>query len=365
MSFVMRDRNGQNVAEGNAWVRTRSGGYEQSSTPLVDREGNYNASDVKELISRLATMTEMMAKGELRREAAAPSAEAVRLIQAAAQDPNLWGGPFQRLGEVFADAISETLGRQAVTDKILAHVDTPEKGTPRVFINQHDVQAVHLTSAGAVRESIPRPKFLYPEEFWLIARVLIDESDLFYAGQQYLEQKYNDALTAIMVREDNTTRFLLDTAAPLQNALITFGAFTPTVFGTLRHQVWRHGLQPATCLLAVDLQQDILADADWHAVYSPVEQHILFEEGKFGSAFGVELFTDGYRYDTLRVLEQGEVYMLAAPSTLGAKLPIVKMNSHPIDMHAVDGSPRRGWWIGQSECIEIANARGVCKGTKL
>lgn len=365
MSFVMRDRKGQNVAEGNAWVRTRSGGVEQSSTPLVDNKGNYNASDKKELISILANLTNMLAKGELHQTPAEVDAETAQLITAAAQDPNLWGGPFQRLGEVFADAISETLGRQAFTDKILARIDTPEKGVPRVFVNQHDVQAVHLTSAGAVKESVSRPKFLYPDEFWLIATPMIDESDLFYAGQQYLEQKYNDALTAILVREDNVTRFLLDQAAPLRNALITFGAFTPTVFGTLRHQVWRHGLQPATCLLAVDLQQDILADSDWHAVYSPVEQHVLFEEGKFGSALGVELFTDGYRYDTLQVLEQGEVYMLAAPSTLGAKLPLVKMYSHPIDKHAVDGSPRKGWWIGQSEAIAIANARGVCKGTKL
>jgi hypothetical protein len=358
-------RQGQNVAESNAWVRTRSGGYQQTSTPLVNSQGQYNSNDKAGLRELLATMGQMLNEGQMERTAQADDGATARLIEAALQDPGLRGGAFERLGEVFADSLSETLGRMAFTDKILARVDTPEKGTPRVFINQHDVQAWHMTSAGAVRESVPRPKFIYPEEFWLIANVLIDESDLWYAGQTYLETKYNDALVATMVREDNVTKFLLDQASTLQNNNVSFGAFTPTVFGTLRDQVWGWGLQPATCLLAVDLQNDILADTDWHGVYSPVEQHMLFEEGKFGEIFGVEVFTDGYRYDTLRCLEAGEVYMLASPATLGAKLPLVKMYSHPIDKHAVDGSPRKGWWIGQSECIVIGNARGVSKGTKL
>lgn len=366
MSYVIKNQRGEDVAQGPKFWRTRSGDLKTASTPLVGDNGEYNAGSKKELREILATMIEALDDGKLVREPVRAGAEDVdRLVSAAVNDRSMQGGAFERLGEVFAEMLSETMGREGFTDKILARVDTPERGTPRVEIDQHDVQSWHMTSAGAVRESVSRPKFIYPEAFWIATQLLIDEEDLFFAGQQFLERKYNAALASTMVREDSVTKFLLDQAAPIANNIISFGAFTPTVFATLRDQIWGWALQSSVALLAVDLQRDILADTDWHGVYSPVEQHVLFTEGKFGSIFDVEVFTDGYRYDTLRVLDEGEIYLLAAPATLGAKLPLKAMYSEPISKHAVDGSPRRGWWLGQYEAMVIANSKGVSKGVKL
>jgi len=367
MTFKIQNSNGEDVAHGNKFFRTRSGGLAQSNTPLVASNGEYNASSRADLRQTLAAVVDMLDDGTLTREPVVASAgdDATRLVEAALNDRGLHGGHFERLGQVFAETISETMGRQGFSDKVLSRVDTQERGVPRVEIDQHDVTSWHMTSAGAVRETVSRPRFIYPEAFWLATQLLIDEEDLFYAGQSFLERKYNAALAATMVREDNVCKFLLDQAAPIANDIISFGAFTPTVWATLRDQVWRWALQTPHCLLAVDLQKDIFADSDWHGIYSPVEKHVLFTEGKFGEIGGVEVFTDGYRYDTLRVLDEGEIYMLAAPATLGAKLPLVPMYSEPINKHAVDGSPRRGWWLGQYEAIVIANSKGVSKGVKL
>ncbi|KKN66695.1 hypothetical protein LCGC14_0468810 [marine sediment metagenome] len=364
---VIHNQRGEDVAEGPRFYRTRSGGTAAAQTPLVGKDGQYNASSKADLRGILSQMTDMLDSGELSRAPVVADTEGSvdRLVEAAMSDRNLKGGAFERLGQVFAEIISETMGRQGFSDKILARVDTQERGIPRVEVDQHDVVSWHMTSAGAVRETVARPRFIFPEAFWLATQLLIDEEDLFYAGQSFLERKYNAALAATMVREDNVTKFLLDQAAPIANDLISFGAFTPTVWATLRDQVWRWALQTPHCLIAVDLQKDIFADADWHGIYSPVEKHVLFTEGKFGEIGGVEVFTDGYRYDTLRVLEDGEIYMLAAPATLGAKLPLVPMYSEPINKHAVDGSPRKGWWLGQYEAIVIANSKGVSKGVKL
>jgi len=362
------NKHGQDVAEGPKFYRTNSGRYAEADTPLVGANGEYNAHSKSDLRNTLAAMVDMLDSGDLTSQpvtASTDDGDVGRLVEAALDDRNLKGGAFQRLGEVFAETISETMGRQGFSDKVLARVDTQERGIPRVEVDQHDVVTWHMTSAGAVRETVSRPRFIFPEAFWLATQLLIDEEDLFYAGQSFLERKYNAALAATMVREDNVTKFLLDQAAPIANDIVSFGAFTPTVFATLRDQVWRWALQAPHMLMAVDLQKDVFADTDWHGIYSPVEKHINFTEGKFGEIGGVEVFTDGYRYDTLRVLDEGEIYMLAAPATLGAKLPMVPMYSEPINKHAVDGSPRRGWWLGQHEAIVIANSKGVSKGVKL
>jgi hypothetical protein len=368
MTFKIANHKGEDVAHGPMFHRTRSGKLATADSKLVGDNGEYNASSKAELIETLAALTDALQSGTLKREpvtAGIDKEAAERFVSAAINDRQLRGGDFERLGQVFAEQISETMGRQGFSDKILSRVDTAERGVPRVEVDQHDVTTWHMTSAGAVRESVPRPKFIYPEAYWLATQLLIDEEDLFYAGQSFLERKYNAALAATMVREDNVTRYLLDLAAPIANDVVSFGAFTPTVWATLRDQIWRWALQTPHCLMAVDLQKDIFADADWHGIYSPVEKHVLFQEGKFGEIGGVEVFTDGYRYDTLRVLQEGEIYMLAAPATLGAKLPLVPMYSEPINKHAVDGSPRRGWWLGQYQATVIANSKGVSKGVKL
>ncbi len=367
MANMILNQRGEDIAEGPKFYRTRSGKTATANTPLVDQEGNYNASSKADLVNTIATLSGMLQQGDLQNvpTTAAADGGADRLVEAALSDRNLTGGAFERLGQVFAETISETMGRQGFSDKILARVDTQERGTPRVEVDQHDVVSWHMTSAGAVRETVSRPRFIYPEAYWLATQLLIDEEDLFYAGQSFLERKYNAALASTMVREDETSKFLLDQAAPIANDIISFGAFTPTVFATLRDQIWRWALQTPHMIMAVDLQKDVFADTDWQGIYSPVEKHVNFTEGKFGVIGGVEVFTDGYRFDTLKVLEPGEIYMLSAPATLGAKLPMVPMYSEPINKHAVDGSPRKGWWLGQYQAIVIANSKGVSKGVKL
>ena len=359
------NRAGQDVAEGGRYFRARSGGLAQSNSPLVNTAGQYNASSKKDLADMLLTLSEGLRGGDLKKKAELTvDAGTADFIREAARDPQLRGGAFERLGEVFTDVIYETMGRQAFTDKILARTDASEGSVPRVRVGQHDVQAWHMTSNGPTRVSTPTPRFIYPEGYWLNGFVLIDEEDLFYAGESYLEEKHNDALVAIMVREDNATRDLMDNASTIRNSLVNFGAFTPTVFSSLRQQIRNWGLTPSVAIIAVDLEADMLSNAAWDANISPVEQHERFVEGYFGQAYGVELFTDGYRYDSLQVLEAGEVYMLSAPATLGAKIVMRPLQSVPVDRSPF-GEARRGWFLKQYQAETFANARGISKGVKL
>jgi hypothetical protein len=365
------NRRGEDVAEQPRMATLSNGRIEQTGTPLVDKDGNYNADSRKDLINVIKTLTAQIDSGDVVRTASVDDAQVAKLVTAAlnqrdVENPN---GAFARVGQVVTDMISETMGRQMFTDKILARKDAKEGigVIPPVEIDQMDVTAWHLTANGNVAESLVNPRYVPAEGFWITGLIYVEEQDLFFAGNNFLERKHQRGLEAIGVREDNVTKFLLDQAAPVDNDLLTFGAFTPTAFAAMRDQVWGWGLNPTTLLIAVDLWRDLTADNDWqglNGVYSPVEKHVMFMEGKLGEVFGVEVFTDGYRLDTLKVLERGEAYMLGAPATLGVKIPLIPLNSEPVNQH-LNGIPKRGWWLSQYESIVLANSKAVAKGTKL
>jgi len=362
------NRQGEDVAQLPRQATRTNGTVEHTAAALTNAKGEYNAYDSKDLKNILMTLANQVEAGELQRVTAVDEDAASRLVTAALTERNadLRGGAFERVGQVVTDMISETMGRQSFSDKIFARMDAKE-GTgfvPPVKVDQMDVVSWHLTANGQVAESLVNPKFIYPEGYWLQTLVYVEEQDLCFAGSSFLEQKHQRGLEAMLVRQDNVAKFLLDAAAPVANDVVTFGTFTPTVAGILRDQVWRWGLTPTTMLLAVDLQRDILSDDDWHNVYSPIQKHVLFEEGKFGEIYGMEVFTDGFRYPTLRVLEPGEVYFLSAPTTLGVHIPLIPLYSEPVNRH-FEGIPKKGWFVASYQATVVANSKGVSKGIKV
>jgi hypothetical protein len=367
------DRRGNDVAEGKLLKSNpRTGGVMRSaSTPLVAGNGEYNATSKRELMEIVDGLVKLARTGELHQEPAlggdsvADWSQQGHIVQAAmAERAPTQGGPFQVLGEVFTDSISETMGRMGFTNKILAQQDVAEGGTARVRIRQKDVQSWLMLSDGHTVESLIRQKYIYPRGYNIETLVLMEEAEIHEAGAQIIEEKYNDALEATMVRDDNITKFLLDQAAPSANDVIAFGAFTPNVFVSLRNQIWQWSLPVPHALIAIDLWDDLFADNDWSRWYSPIEKHELAVEGKLGRLADIELITDGFRYDTLQVLQPGEIYMLSAPQTLGVKANMIALNSTVVDQRML-GRAARGWFLFLRQATAIANSRGVSKGVRI
>lgn len=72
------------------------------------------------------------------------------------------------------------------------------------------------------------------------------------------------------------------------------------LWGLLR----QHETLPEYSVSGVGFQRNVFVNTDWHDAYSPVEQSVLFTEGRFGKLLGfVDHFTDGFRYDTLQSLD--------------------------------------------------------------
>jgi hypothetical protein len=371
---ALRDRKGNDIATGPAFAANpRTGTISRSaSTRLVGDNGEYNASSKRDLIDIMDAIVKQARAGELQQDPGETAPATIsswgqqgHLVQAAlAEKSPSEGGPFQVLGEVFTDSVAETMGRMGFTNKIFAQQDVAEGGTARIRIRQKDVTTWLMMSDGHTVESLIRQKYIYPRGYNLETLVLMEEAEIHEAGAQIIEEKYNDALEATMVRDDNITKFLLDQAAPTDNDVIAFNAFTPQVFVTLRNQIWQWSLPVPHALMAIDLWDDLFADADWARWYSPIEKHELAVEGKLGRLGDIELITDGFRYDTLQVLQPGEVYFLSSPSTLGVKANMIALNSSVVDQRML-GRAVRGWFLFLRQASVLGNSRGVSKGVRL
>lgn len=240
------------------------------------------------------------------------------------------------------------------------------KGTTgRVRIRRKDVIAWQVTQDVKVQDVRVRQPWLYPPEFKLQAFALIDDQEIEQSSADILDEKFQDLLEAMMVKEDRITKALLDRASTTYNSPVGFTSFNPAVFTSLRTQVRRWGVgNPAMMIAAFDIWDDIIADPDFVAWWDPITKHELVLEGSLGRLLGIEILTDGFRYPTLAVLNPGEVYVTSSPMTLGSKIIRKELDSRAVDQYNL-GRAARGWFMHMIESLIIANPRGVSVGRRL
>jgi hypothetical protein len=224
--------------------------------------------------------------------------------------------------------------------------------------------AFMVTSDPNVVASQVRQMYIYPPEFYLIAHITIEDKEIEQASGDLLDDKYQDGLEQILVQEDNVWLRLARAAAPASNDLFFFNTFTPTVFSEMRTQVARWGIPVTTAVIAFDLWNDIIADSEFSSWFDPVSKHEIVLEGSLGSILGVQLITDAFRYETLRVLSPGEVFFLGAPQTLGGVTQRKELATESINKYN-QGKPERGWFMEQIEGMAITNSRALTRGQRV
>jgi hypothetical protein len=247
------------------------------------------------------------------------------------------------IGEVMSDEIWETLGREGFTNKILAIQNIGKGATGRVRVRRKDVVAWQVTSDVKVQENRIRQLWVYPPEFYIQCFILIEDKEIEQSSADLLDEKFQDGLEAVLVKEDKITKALLDRSISTFNDVVYYTTFNPTVFTTIRTQVMRWGTPAQNMLLAWDVWDDIISDPDFVAWWDPVTKHELVLEGHLGRLLNVELHTDGLRYPTLQVLQPGNVYITGSPITVGTKVIRKELDSRAIDQYNV-GRAARGWF---------------------
>lgn len=341
-----------------------AGRSKTSSGPAFGANGELNASSKRELMQVVGhILAESRSNVTTSRTASYEDAQ-MRLATLREAYADKSGTKFQVLGEVISEEIWETLGREGFSRRLLSVMPLAKGQTGRVKVRRKDVVAYQVTTDVFIQEQRIRQPYVYPPEFYLGATILIEDKEIEQASTDLLDEKFQDGLEAILRREDLITRALLTAASTTFNNLVLFTTFNPSVLTTLRTQVNRWGTPAATMVIAFDIWDDIIADADFVAWWDQVHKHELILEGRLGSMLGMEIITDGYRYETLQVLQPGEVYVTASPVTLGTITQRKELDSRAIDQYNL-GRPARGWFMEQIQGQVVVNGRAVDRGVRV
>jgi len=326
----------------------RSGTPRYSNEALVGSNGEFNASTKKELMQAIASLQRAISDKSVVRDASvAPDAKMIRAAHEARLNEALAdksGQSWQALGEVIGDEIWMTLGREGFARKTLLIKPLGKGETGRLRIRQKDVVSYMVTSDPNVVASQVRQMYVYPPEFYIISNITIEDKEIEQASGDLLDDKYNDGVEQILVQEDKTWLKLARTAAPSSNDVYFFNTLTPTVFSSMRTQVAQWGIPVTTSIIAFDLWNDIIADTEFSSWMDPVSKHEIVLEGSLGSILGVQLITDAFRYETLRVLSPGECFFLGSPQTLGGITQRKELTTESINKYN-QGKPERGWFM--------------------
>jgi len=342
----------------------KSGNVAFANTRLSDNSGEINAVNKKDLLSAIQALAMAVQGGNYETvTVAAPELEARKreLVTAAIQDKD--GAAWTAMGEVIGDEVFETMGREAFAAKTLIHKPLSRGEVGRIRIRKKDVICYFATRNPEVVASQVRQFYVYPPEYYLVGRVLIEDAEIEQASGDLLDDKYQDALEQIQRQQDLVWKRLVDASATTYNDSFLFNTFTPTVFASMQNQVMRWGIPVHMAIIAFDIWPDITADTEFSTWFDPVSKHEIVMNGYLGNILGTQLHTDGFRYETLKVLEPGEVYFLGAPANLGAITRRKDLATAPINLHLL-GRPERGWFLEQIEGMTIVNPRAVVKGRK-
>src|SRR5574343_161047 len=111
-----------------------------------------------------------------------------------------------------------------------------------------------------------------------------------------------------MCGEDRVFRKLTHSASSSLNTPFAFSDFTPTVCSTMKTEIQSNGGIPVTSMLiSFDIWNDIASQPEFIAWYSEIAKHEIVLEGNLGSLMGMNIITDSYRIETLRVLPSNTV----------------------------------------------------------
>lgn len=348
------------VVDGMKSYAKHNGRIVEAGGRMTDSEGNINADNKADLLNKISALADFAQSGQISSHMSAEDKKDRHEMLCAAFDSK--DNKMQLQAEVFAEDVWETLNRQGFTEHLLARKDVADNTDNRIKKRRKDVVAFQAINDGEGIAQIIEQAYVYPKDYYLQCQVLIEERELAQAGPELMDEKFQDAMEAILVKQDNILRRLMLATAGSFNAPISFATFTPQVMSSLRTQVSSNGLRASNMVIAFDIWDDMIADPSFATFWEPVHKYQLIKEGQLGSVLGMNIITDGFRYETLKVLEPGEVFVTGSPVTLGIRGVRRKVEGTEIN-HYNQGAPRRGFYLRGLESMHVED-RAVAYGSR-
>lgn len=321
-------------------------------------KGELNASSKKDLIAQQQRFLKAAESGNM---LVLDSGQSKDLVQAAFNDPEA----HRLLGEKISDALYITANRQGFMRKYLSKIDVQQGSLPRFPLRTKNVTAVWSTSNTMIQSQITRDKWFTPPELVVVARPFISQVELNQSSGDVLQEKYIEAVEAVMVGEDRLYYNQLNAMVGLDNNLsIVSGQLTPYSLMTVVTNVTRWGLKGAHLLMATDLWQDVVGNSDFFQAIDPVARHELLLKGELGTMYGMTITSDAYRHPEHKVLAQGEFFVISDALNHGAYSDRGGIMSEPTSI-GIERIPGRGFVLHESLAVMVANSRSFAKGFRL
>ena len=339
--------------------------FGKNTERAVGTNGEINASNKKDLIGQSIALMQASAQGHVVTFGDADARQKIQatnrqLVQAAFDDPKA----HRILGERMADQLYMTANRKGYMRRLCNRVELKQGDIPRFPVRKKNVTAMTATGPTGIATQIVTDKWLTPPELQIGTRVFIPQNELNQSNGDVLEEKYIEALEAMMVAEDRMHYNLCKATIGLDNAqAVISGTLSPLSFMNTRQNVQRWGMKPMYCVMASDLFVDIVGDASFIQAIEPVARHELVMTGELGVLYGMTLISEDYRHPEHKVLSQGEFMIVSDPAYHGAYSDRGGINAQPIDS-VNERILGRGWLISESLSLAVANTRSVTFGVR-
>ncbi len=360
---------GQPAMTGLRGDRRVGGVTRKSDEPLFNNAGEMNASSTKDLMQGIAGMMQQARSGNLRQASWEQASDRDAILDAERQAAaDVWnealadtsGKTMEAIGEVYADEISTTQGRQGLARNILAMKKIENGKDCRIRVKRRDVTAWRVTTSSTVAASRVKAPYFEADEYKLVSQILIDTAERLRSDSDILEEKRLEGMEAIFRAEDALFVELSRNAATTSNALVSYTSYTPAAFQSQRSQIRQWALEAKTAVIGYSIWDDIIAGTDFTDWWSPVHKYELIMEGKIGQMLGVNLLTDGFREPRLKVMDSSEVLMFAAPGETGAIMERQAVKSYPINGRNM-GRGDEGWFLEWVGAMALVNSYAVCR----
>lgn len=332
-----------------------------SSERLVGQNGEINASSKRDAFQQQLKLLAATASGDVTTEARMERAQRNREIVRAMFNSR---EVHRELGEVMAKDLYQTANRRGFSRKYLARQDLVPGQFPTVKMRLKDVVATYATSPTLTQHQIIRDKLFMPPEVIIDAKPFVEQREINTSVSDVLDEKYAEALEAIMVSEDRLWKNAADSLVGVDNDLtVISGTLTPLTLMEVRNNVGRWDLPVPQLLMASDMYIDIVGDSTFIQAIEPVARHELIMTGELAVLYGMSITSDAYRHPEHRVMNQGEFYAISDPVTHGQYTDRGGIETEVLT-GATEKVAGKGWWMWESYSLVIANSRSIAKGIR-
>jgi len=354
-----------NITANAPGVVTPISDVSRGGSALLGNNGEFNADNKKELMDVLSGMVELATSKKVVTDNEATKVEektqAHREMLTAAFDSK---EELTALGNVMAEELTMTANRDGFMRRFLKYQNLEQGQIPTTRLLTKFVTASIASGPSQTNTQFVRDFEYFPPEWYINARPFVEQKDIMRATGDVLEEKYVDALEAIMVQEDRTWKRMADDLVGLDNPHVNISsALTPATFAALVNYVHRWGVHASTALIASDIWQDIVSLEAWSTTIDPVTQHELFLTGQLGTVHGMQIVSDHFRHPQHKVIDSGDIYIVGVPEQHGQYTDRGGVESMPVDM-VHERTPGRGWHLTELMSMIVVNSRSIARGKR-